>query len=122
MLSRADEARRTELANQVSSCERVLKIVDSVLTKYDALEEVKRSGKKLLQKIGFGNGEMQDLADIRLKLSTHTSAIMMTLNLISIGSQGKVETQLSRQEATCKESESQSTGLPPKSRRLLIIR
>jgi len=47
MLSRADEARRTELANQVSSCERVLKIVDSVLTKYDALEEVKRSGKKL---------------------------------------------------------------------------
>jgi hypothetical protein len=60
--------------------------MDSILTKYNALAEDKRSGRKLWQKIRFGNGELQDLSEIRLKLSTHTSAILMMVNLCSLGS------------------------------------
>src|SRR5450432_1552677 len=97
LLNRADEARRTDVRNQVAGCGRILRLIDSVLTKYNTLGEDRRSGKRLWHKIKFGNGEMQDLSDIRLKLSTHASAITMTLNLISLGSQGRMETELSRQ-------------------------
>jgi hypothetical protein len=38
-----------------------------------------------------GNGEMQDLGKIRGELATFTHAITLFLNLLSIGSQGKVE-------------------------------
>jgi hypothetical protein len=76
----------------IASCEDILKIVDAVLTKYNALEDDTRSGKKLWQKIKFGNGEMKDLAEIRLKICAHTQAITMML-----GSQGRIETLLSRQ-------------------------
>lgn len=96
-VNRADEDRRRELGEHVADCERILRVMDEVLTKYNALSEDKRSGKKLWQKIRFGNGEMKDLAEIRLKFATHTSAILMSLNLCSLGSQGRVEAQLSSQ-------------------------
>jgi hypothetical protein len=69
--------------------------MNSIVTKYNKLSNTERSGKRMWQKIKFGNGEMRDLADIRLKLSAHTSAITMSLNLCSLGSQGRVEQQLS---------------------------
>lgn len=37
-----------------------------------------------------GNGEMQDLGKIRRELATFTHAITLFLNLLSVGSQGKV--------------------------------
>ena len=46
---------------------------------------------KLWQKVKFGNNEMLDLGEIRLQITTYTQAITMLLNLMSIGSQGKVE-------------------------------
>ena len=69
--------------------------MNSIVTKYNALSEEKRSGKKLWQKIRFGNGEMKDLSEIRQKLAVHTSAILMCVNLASLGSQGRVERELS---------------------------
>jgi hypothetical protein len=96
-LSRCDDGRRKELGTHIAGCEGILKIVDTILTKYNALEDDKRSGKKLWQEIQFGNGAMKDLAEIRLKICTHTQAITMAPNLLSLGSQGRIETQLSRQ-------------------------
>jgi hypothetical protein len=90
-LSRCDDDRRTELGTHIAGCEGILKVVDIVLTKYNALEDDKRSGKKLWQKIQFGNGEMKDLGEIRQKICTHTQAITMALNLLSLGSQSRIE-------------------------------
>jgi len=50
---------------------------------------------KLWQKIKFGNGELQDLDKIRSELATHTQAITLSLNLVGLGSQGKVERYMS---------------------------
>jgi hypothetical protein len=94
LLNRPGDDRGQGLREIGGGCARILNVMDSILTKYNALSEDKRCGKKLWQKIRFGNGELQDLSEIRLKLSTHTSAILMMVNLCSLGSQGRVETQL----------------------------
>ena len=94
LLNRSGDDRRQELREVGDGCTTLLNVLNSILEKYNALPEEKRSGRKLWQKIRFGNGEMQDLSEIRLKLSTHTSAILMMVNLCSLGSQGRVETQL----------------------------
>ena len=94
LLNRADDDRRQELNEHGRGCERVLNVMNSIVTRYNKLSATKRSGKRIWQKIKFGNGEMKDLADIRLKLSAYTSAITMSLNLCSLGSQGRVEKQL----------------------------
>ncbi len=90
-----DENHRRELDEHLTDCERILRIVGEVLIKFNALSQEKRTGKKLWQRVRFGNEEMKDLAEIRLKLATHTSTILMSLNLCSLGSQGRVEAQLS---------------------------
>jgi hypothetical protein len=95
LVNRVDDDRRRELNDHGEGCETVLNVMNSIVTKYNKLSNTERSGKRIWQKIKFGNGEMKDLADIRLKLSAHTSAITMSLNLCSLGSQGRVEKQLS---------------------------
>ena len=94
LLNRPGDDRRQELQEIGDGCERILNVMDAILTKYNALAEDKRSGKRLWQKVRFGNGEVQDLSEIRLKLAAHTSAILMMVNLCSLGSQGRVEAQL----------------------------
>lgn len=51
-------------------------------------------GRRLWQRIRFGNGEQMDLLEIRPKLSAHTTAIMMSLKLYSMEIFGRVEIQL----------------------------
>jgi len=89
--------RKEELAQLSSDCRRVLRVMDRILEKYNALSEEKRSVTRLWKKVQFGNGEMLDLAEIRLKISTSTSALTLFLNLSSIGSQGKVESYMESQ-------------------------
>lgn len=93
----AKDRRWAELAGYVDSCGGILKVMDSVLTKYNALGDDKKGSKKLWQKIKFKNGEMKDLSEIRLKVSIHTTAITLGLNLFLLGSQGRVEKQLADQ-------------------------
>jgi len=93
----AHDGRRKELDDHINGCRQVLEVVDTILTKYNALGEDKRNGKKLWQKIKFGNGETKDLAEIRLKILTHTAAITLSLNLFMFGSQGRAEKQLESQ-------------------------
>jgi hypothetical protein len=61
------------------------------LGKYNALPEERRRVTRLWQKVKFGNGEMLDLGSIRLELSTHTNTVTLVVNLLMLGSQGKVE-------------------------------
>jgi hypothetical protein len=96
-VSRANNERREELEEHAAGCREVLKVMDAVLKKYNALEGDRP--KQLWQKIKFGNGEMKNLAEIRIKLSAHTSAIMMSLNMCSLDSLGRVEETLGKVEA-----------------------
>ena len=98
-VNKASNDKRQELEEHAAGCEGILKTMHNVLTKYNALTGEQRRGRRLWQKIKFGNGQTKDLAEIRIKLSTHTSAIMMSLNLCSLDSMGRVETALGRVEA-----------------------
>ncbi|KAF4629585.1 hypothetical protein G7Y89_g8561 [Cudoniella acicularis] len=89
LVNLADKNRRDELQNHMAGCVIHLRTMDSILTKYNALDDEKRSTKKLWQKIRFGNGEVMDLAELWLKISTYTIAITMSLNLMLLGSQGE---------------------------------
>jgi hypothetical protein len=105
ILARSDDDtdRREELAQLSEDCRRVLRTLDGILNKYNALSEEKRSVTKLWKKVQFGNGEMLDLAELRLKIATSTSALTLFLNLLSIGSQGKVESYMESQGGDLKE-------------------
>jgi hypothetical protein len=91
LLKRSEDNRIVELTTLAEDCRRVLSVLSQILEKYNELSEEKRSVTKLWKRVRFGNGEMQDLAKIRTELATYTQAITLYLNLLSIGSQGKVE-------------------------------
>ena len=103
ILIQNDDNRGDELAVLSGDCNRVLRVLSRILEKYNALSDEERSVTKLWQRIRFGNGEMQDLNEIRLKVSTSTSAITLFLNLLSIGSQGRVEEFMESQDEGFKE-------------------
>lgn len=92
-----DDNRRAELNSLARHCTDVLRVLSTILEKYNALSEQERSVTKLWKQVKFGNGEMKDLANIRSELATHTQAFNMFLNLLSIGSQGKVEEYMDSQ-------------------------
>jgi hypothetical protein len=94
LLNRADNKQREEMEELCEGCQQILNVMNAIVTKYNTLSDDERSGKRIWQKVKFGNGEMKDLAEIRLKMLAHTSALIMGLNLCSLGSQGKVEKQL----------------------------
>jgi len=94
LLNRADDDRRQELNELGSGCEQILKILNTIVVKYNALSEENKGPKKIWKRIQFGTGEIHDLADLRSKLCTHTSAITLSINLCSLGSQGRIEKQL----------------------------
>jgi WD40 repeat protein len=94
LLNQTNNGRREELGEHVEGCEKVLRVMDDIITKYNLLSDNEKSGRRIWQNVKFGNREVKDLADIRPKLSTHTSALNMSLHLCSLGSQGKFEKQL----------------------------
>lgn len=97
LLNREKGNRREELVILCSDCSCVLRVLNRILEKYNALLEEERSVRKLSQKIRFGNGEMQDFSELRLKVVTSTQALNIFLNMLSIGSQGRVEQYMDSQ-------------------------
>ncbi|KIM98620.1 hypothetical protein OIDMADRAFT_31398 [Oidiodendron maius Zn] len=97
LLSQTHDGRRDELLLLTRNCARVLRVLAQILEKYNALDDEKRKVTRLWQRVRFGNGEMQDLGEIRVKIATYTSALTLFLNLITIGSQGRVERYMERQ-------------------------
>ena len=99
ILNNSEDSRRDELATLARDCRRVLRVLCRILEKYNRLGEnadddvknLKEKGRQLWQKVKFGNGEMLDLARIRGEITTYTNALTLFLNLLSLGSQGKVE-------------------------------
>jgi hypothetical protein len=94
LLGRQDDSRKEDIIISIEGCSKALSILDNILEKYNALSEDKRAGKRLWTKIKFGNGEILDLSELRVKISTYTSAITLQLNLISMSSQGRVEREI----------------------------
>lgn len=91
LINLQDDSRQEELDGLLRGCTKVLKTLAQILEKYNGLSDEKRRVTKLWQRIKFGNNEMVELSTLRLQLSTHTNAITLFLNLLSLGSQGKVE-------------------------------
>lgn len=102
-ISNSHHTYEEELEVLVSGCKKNLNVLDQVLTKYNALSEQERSGRKLWQKIKFGNGRMGDLAELRAKLTYYTSAMSLFLNMVSMGAIGRVEEQLNHAGGYLKE-------------------
>ncbi|CZR58325.1 uncharacterized protein PAC_08217 [Phialocephala subalpina] len=89
--------RRKELKSHTQGCLRHVRQMNFILTTFNKLSSVQRAGASLWQKVRFGNGAVKDIAQIRLKISTYTTAITISLTLLSLGSRGEAERQLSRQ-------------------------
>ena len=96
IVNRDTDDLQQELSNIVHGCEKNLRVLDLVLEKYNALSETERSGRKLWQRIRFGNGQIADLADIRGRSTFYISAISLFLNMLNLGSAGRVEREMTR--------------------------
>ena len=92
-----------ELRTLVTGCQRVLRVLDKVLDKYNALGEPERNRRQLWQKIRFGNGEVEDVQEQRARLRYYTLAISLHLNLATLGSQGRMEKQIEEAGGDIKE-------------------
>lgn len=95
--TRHDQNTTEELKTTIFGCHRILRILDDILEKYNALSDNARAGRRLWGKVRFGNGEMADLNELRTKMSTYTSGIAVFLNLLSMSSQGRIEQQMDQQ-------------------------
>ena len=93
-INRPGDRCKEELQAIVGGCETVLKLLDRVLEKYNTLSEKERSVKKLWKRVRFGNGELADVRDLRGKLKYYTSLLSLFVNMISMGSIGRVEQKM----------------------------
>ena len=93
-INRPGDRCKEELQAIVRGCETVLKLLNRVLEKYNTLSEKERSVKKLWQSVRFGNGELADIRDLREKLTYYTSALSLFVNMVSMGSMGRVEQKM----------------------------
>ncbi|CAF9930905.1 hypothetical protein IMSHALPRED_008311 [Imshaugia aleurites] len=93
-LSRGGATCGEELEAIASGCRSIVQTLDKVLDKFNALSEEQRSGRKLVAKIRFGNGQMGDLVDLRAKITYYTSVLSLYLNMVAAGSMGRIEKQM----------------------------
>ncbi|KAL8797398.1 MAG: hypothetical protein Q9195_000553 [Heterodermia aff. obscurata] len=96
LINRDTDDVQKELSNIIQGCEKNLRVLDLVLEKYNALSETQRSGRKLWQRIRFGNGQIADMTDIRGRNTFCISAISLFLNMLSMGSAGRVEREMTQ--------------------------
>jgi hypothetical protein len=88
--------RRKELDEAVAGCENILRVMDEVLRKYNALGDDKKKGNRLWQKSNSATARRR-ICRTFAKLSTHATAIMMSLMLYTLGSLGRMKEKLSNQ-------------------------
>ena len=93
-INQSDDSCQEELKSLVVGSEKILKILENILHRYNSLSQEERSSRKLWQRIRFGNGEMQNLAELRARLTYYTSALSLFLNMVSVGSMGRVEKRM----------------------------
>ena len=93
-INRPSDICRQDLAPIVDGCRKALDVLDRILEKYNALSDEERSKGKLWKAVRFGNGELANVKDLRLKLTYYTSNLSLFLNMVSMGSMGIVEKQM----------------------------
>ncbi|KAK0510240.1 hypothetical protein JMJ35_007634 [Cladonia borealis] len=93
-INRPSDTCRQDLAPIVDGCRKALDVLDRILEKYNALSDEERSKGKLWKAVRFGNGELANVKDLRLKLTYYTSNLSLFLNMVSMGSMGVVEKQM----------------------------
>lgn len=92
-----------ELGIIVHGSEKVLKVLDIILGKFNTLSDEERSKRRLWQKICFGNGKVEDVRDQRARLTYHTQALSLYINLHTTASVGRVEKQMKESGGDLKE-------------------
>lgn len=102
---------REEFQTIMEDCGRVLRVLDKILGKYNALSEKEQSGRKLWQRIKFGNGEMADLGDLRSKIILYTSSITFYLNMLSMGTVGRIEQKMNKSGGILREIQLAINGI-----------
>lgn len=104
-ITKSAESCQRELRTLVGDCEKVVRMLDRIILKYNALspETRGRRGLELWQKVKFGNSEVADLRDLREKAVFYTSSISFYLNVISMGSIGRVEKRMDESSGDLKD-------------------
>ncbi|KAH7357057.1 hypothetical protein BKA65DRAFT_592584 [Rhexocercosporidium sp. MPI-PUGE-AT-0058] len=92
VLNSAKGGRRKDLEIHIRGCRRHLRRINSILVKHDNLHS---GNGRPWQRIQLGSEAIKDVSKCALKLAKYTAAITLTLHLLSLGSQGKVEKELS---------------------------
>lgn len=108
---RSCESDKEELLDIVNRCQKILSVLNQVLTKYNSLSEQERSGKRLWQKIKFGNGKMTELSEMRARLTYYTSAMSFLLSIMSMSTMGRVERQINDAGGDLKEIKTAVNGI-----------
>jgi hypothetical protein len=98
-LHKIEDSERQDLESIVNGCSHVLQDLDQLLDKYGALRSDQSSVTKLWQRVRFGTGELQDLSQIRMQVTSQSSSLALLLHLMSLGSSGRVERQMAQQSA-----------------------
>jgi hypothetical protein len=94
-LSTASNDYQTELQGHIEGCQEQLQVLDSILLKYPALNSKEVCISKTWQKIVFANTDVTVLEEIRRKISTFTSAIQISLQLLSNSELSRMRGELS---------------------------
>ena len=95
-INRPGDTSKQQLEHIASDCGHVLEQLDKIVAAYAALTEEKRSARKIYQKVRFGNGQMADLSDLRLKIILYTSEMQFYMNLVTMGTVGEIEQQMTK--------------------------
>ena len=94
---------KEELRRIVGGCSKVLTGLNRGLEKFNTLSERGSSAKKLLQEVVFGNGEMADMRHLREQMTYYTASLSLFVNMVSMGSVGRVEQQMEKAGGDIKE-------------------
>ena len=95
-INHPEDTYKEELWRIVGGCSKVLTGVNRGLEKYNTLSQKETSAKKLLQEVVFGNGEMPDMRHLREQMTYYNTCLSLFLNMISIGSIGRVDRQMKK--------------------------
>ena len=93
-INRPGETCRDELNPNITGSRKLLKTLNEIILQNSALKGNRKGPSKLWQHVKFGNGKMGGLPDLRSKALYYTSALSFQLNMITMGSVGRVEKQM----------------------------
>ncbi|KAL9611935.1 MAG: hypothetical protein Q9167_003458 [Letrouitia subvulpina] len=93
LLNKPEDPYRQEIQILGNGCQKVLEALNKILKKYSSLNGGSGGIPKAWQRFRFGNEEMT-VKDIRAKMTFYTSALSLYLNMVSMGSSGRVERQM----------------------------